>query len=162
VRIKRDYLAFLGEAKRMSERSIDQVAAALSQFEASTGYKDFRLFNVDQARRFKRMLNEDKSQDTGKVLAKATLHTRLMALKAFFQWLARQPGYRSKIRYPDTEYYNPTANDSRIATATRERAVPSIEQLPHVVFFMPKAADIDKRNVTGASTPPFRADRFPR
>jgi hypothetical protein len=52
---------------------------------------------------------------------KATVHARLMALKAFFLWLASQPGYRSKLNCVDTLYFNPTANDSRIATATRER-----------------------------------------
>ena len=43
-RIKRQYLAYLEEAKRMSDKTADQVAAAISLFEQSTGYKDFAAF----------------------------------------------------------------------------------------------------------------------
>ena len=40
-RIKRQYFIWLQEAKRLSPHSIDQIAAAISLFEASTNYKDF-------------------------------------------------------------------------------------------------------------------------
>jgi hypothetical protein len=46
-RIKRQYLAYLEEAKRLSPKSTDQVAAAIAAFEASTGYKDFAQFHID-------------------------------------------------------------------------------------------------------------------
>ncbi|MBA5777026.1 tyrosine-type recombinase/integrase [Stappia sp. F7233] len=145
-RIKRQYLAYLEEAKRMSVKSTDQVAAAIAVFEASTGYKDFAQFHIEQARKFKRQLNDQINPDTGKPLAKATIHSRLMALKAFFHWLAGQPGYKSRISYSDADYFNPSANDSRIATARRERPVPSAEQIRHVIFSMKAVSDIEKRN----------------
>lgn len=145
-RIKRDYLTYLTEAKRMSAKTVDQIAAAIAQFEASTGYRDFKAFHIEQARRFKHQLAENPSVETGKLLAKATIHSRLMALKAFFQWLAGLPGYRSKISYADAEYFNPSANDSRIANATHEKPVPSIEQIRHVIATMPTLTDIEKRN----------------
>ena len=119
-RIKRDYFAYLTEAKRLSEKSVDQIAAAISAFEASTGCKDFKRFHIEQAKRFKRVLAEQINPETRKPLATATIHLRLMALKAFFQWLAGRHGYR-KISYGDAEYFNPSANDTRIASATRER-----------------------------------------
>lgn len=128
-RIKRQYLAYLQEAKRMSEKSTDQVAAALAIFEISTGYKNFAVFHIEQARKFKRQQSEQINPKTGKPLAKATIHSRLMALKAFFHWLAGQPGYKSKISYSDADYFNPSANDGRIAAAKRERSVPSAEQI---------------------------------
>lgn len=53
-RIKRHYLAYLEEARRMSEKTADQLAAAIALFEASSGYKDFSLFRIEQARKFKR------------------------------------------------------------------------------------------------------------
>ena len=53
-RIKRQYLAYLEEAKRMSTSSVDQVAAAIALFEASTGWRDFGDFHVEQARKFSR------------------------------------------------------------------------------------------------------------
>jgi integrase len=143
--IKRSYFAYLTEAKRLSEKSVDQIAAALAAFEASTGYKDFKRFHIEQAKKFKRALGEQVNPEPGKHLAIATVHSRLMALKAFFQWLAGRPGYR-KISYGDAEYFNPSANDTRIASATREKPAPSLEQIRHVLASMPTTTDIDRRN----------------
>lgn len=36
----------------------------------------------------------------------ATLYTTFAHLKRFFTWLAEQPGYRSRLRYGDAEYFN--------------------------------------------------------
>lgn len=144
-RIKREYLTYLTEAKRLSDKSVDQVAAAIAAFEASTGYKDFKRFHIEQAKKFKRILGEQTNPETGKPLAIATVHSRLMALKAFFQWLAGRQGYR-KIGYADAEYFNPSANDARIANATREKTVPSLEQIRHALAAMPTVTDIEKRN----------------
>ena len=55
-RIKRKYFTYLEEANRMSASSVDQVAAAIAQFEASTGHRDFAVFHIEQARKFKRQL----------------------------------------------------------------------------------------------------------
>jgi integrase len=145
-RIKRQYLAYLEEAKRMSQKTTDQVAASLALFEASTGYKDFAAFHIGQARKFKRDQADQINPKTGKPLAKATIHSRLMALKAFFHWLAGQPGYKSKISFSDADYFNPTANDGRIATAKRDRPVPSAEQIRHVLTSMATETDIQKRD----------------
>ena len=145
-RIKRRYLAWLEEAKRLSPHSVDQAAAAIAAFEASTNYKDFAAFHIEQARRFKRELGEAVNPDTGRPLAKATIHSRLMALKAFFQWLAREPGYKSRLNYSDAEYFNPSANDTRIATTRRERPVPDLAQIHHVLDTMPAGTPIEQRD----------------
>ncbi len=42
---------------------------------------------------FKRVLAATKSS-AGKTLAKATIYSTLRNLKAFFEWLSHQPGYR--------------------------------------------------------------------
>jgi site-specific recombinase XerD len=91
-RIKREYLVWLEEAKRMNSSSVDQVAAAIAQFEESTGHRDFAAFHFEQARKFKRVLVESTSPATGAGLAKATIYSRLMAVKAFFVWLAAPVG----------------------------------------------------------------------
>lgn len=146
VRTKHRYFAYLEEARRMASSSVDQVAAAISLFEASTGHKDFAAFHIKQAIRFKRELDDAKHEKTGKPLAKATIHSRLMAVKAFFHWLAGEPGYKSKIRYADSEYFNPSANDSRIATAKRERPAPELAQIRHVLAQMPDQTTLQKRD----------------
>ena len=92
-RIKRQYLIWLQEAKRLDPHSIDQIAAAISLFEASTNYKDFAAFHIEQARSFKKRQAEMINEATGKPLAKATIKSRFDAMKAFLFWLADQPGY---------------------------------------------------------------------
>jgi len=67
--------------------------------------------------------------------------SRLAGLKAFFQWLAGQPGFRSKLTYSDAEYFNPSANDDRIAKAARERPVASVDQIQHVLQSMPAESE---------------------
>lgn len=145
-RIKRAYLSYLEEAKRMSRDSANDAAAAIHQFEASTEWKDFAAFHIEQAKRFKRVLSEQVSGRTGRPLAKATILSRLMAVRDFFAWLAEQPGYKSRISRTDCDYFNPTANDTRIATARRERPVPEIGQIRHVLDNMPCGTSVEKRD----------------
>ena len=145
-RIKRQYFIFLKEAKRQNESSVDAVAKAVSRFEAYTKYRDFKAFHFEQAVGFKNHLAKQDNQQTGKKLSKATLNSTLGQLKAFFQWLAMQPGYKSRISYTDMEYFNLSEKDVRIATARRETAVPTLEQIKHVIQTMPNKSDIEKRN----------------
>ena len=145
-RIKRRYSHYLEEAQRLNVKSVDQALAAIAQFEASTGVKDFAAFHIEQARRFKHQLETDADTKTGKPLAKATITSRLKAVQRFFVWLAGQPGYKSKITYSDADYFNPSFRDECIATAKREQPVPSIEQVRHVLNTMPAGTDIEKRD----------------
>ncbi|MBV1917477.1 MAG: tyrosine-type recombinase/integrase [Sphingomonadaceae bacterium] len=146
TRIKREYFDFLKEAQRRDEASIDQVAKALARFETATCFKDFKKFHREQAKAFKRQLDTEKNARTGKPLARATVHSTLSALRAFFIWLAGQPGYKSKIAYADADYFNLSEKDVRIAKATRQKPAPTLEQVRHVLATMPAVTDIEKRN----------------
>jgi integrase len=144
-RIKRQYFIWLKEAKKLSPQSIDQKAAAIALFEASTNYKDFAAFHIEQARNFKRQQAEANNETTGKPLAKATMKARFDALKAFFFWLADQQGYRSKIRHSDADYFNMSANDTRIATAKRQRPSPELDEVHFVIEGMKAETPFEKR-----------------
>lgn len=146
ARIKREYFQYLKEAMRRDEASIDAVAKALSRFEESNGHKDFGRFHREQAVAFKRKQDEQTSVRTGKPLSRATVHSTLSAVKAFFFWLAGQPGYKSKIAYDDANYFNLSDKDVRIANATRQRPVPSLDQINHLLATMPAESDIELRN----------------
>lgn len=107
LRIKRKYLVWLGDAKGFSEASIDKAAAALSVYEGFLGGKDFRAFHSERARAFKRHLAAQKNARTGAPLSVSTIGSTLREAKAFFLWLADQPGYKSKITYSDADYLTP-------------------------------------------------------
>jgi integrase len=145
-RIKRQYLDYLRHAKRLSSASVDQAAAAIAGFEAWSKYRDFSNFHIAQAKGYKEHLAQQLNTKTGKPLSTATIHSRLMAIKAFVFWLAGQPGYKSRISYADADYFNPSANDSRIATARREKRVPTLKQVKLVISKMPSGSDIEKRD----------------
>lgn len=91
LRLKHRYFAYLREAKRLSETSIDIIAAALHRFEAYTKHREFKAFHYQQAVGFKRHLADQVSRRSGGQLSKATLFTILAALRSFFVWLAGQP-----------------------------------------------------------------------
>jgi len=145
-RIKRRYFTFLKEAKRHSEQTVDAAAKALNRFEVYTKFKDFKAFHFQQAIAFKKHLAEQKGQQSGTKLSKATLHATLTQLKRFFQWLAWQPGYKSRVQYADAEYFNLSDKDTRIATAKRQQNYPTLEQIKYVLSKMPMGNEIECRN----------------
>ena len=145
-RIKRKYLIFLKDAKGQSEATIDGVAMALTRFETYNKRKNFKAFHYEQAIAFKKYLASQDSQKTGERLAKATVHSTLRHLKAFFQWLSMQSGYKSRLTYSDMEYFNLAENDVRVATARREKRVPTLEQIDKVFETMPNDSAIERRN----------------
>ena len=89
---------------------------------------------------------DEINQRTGEPLSKSTVFTTLNALRAFFQWLAGQPGYRSSLTYSDSDYFNLSEKETRVAKASSEKRTPSIEQILHVLHAMPDASAIEKRN----------------
>ena len=145
-RLKHAYINRLREARGMSESSIDQAAKALARFDSYTRHRDFKLFHIDQAKGFKQHLAAQRNERTNEPLSKATVYTTLTALKAFFMWLAEQPGYKSRISYADTEYFNLNMKDTRIAKAAREPRVPTLEQIHHVLRSMPGETEIERRD----------------
>lgn len=145
-RLKRRYFAYLREAARYDESTVDAVAKALHRFETDAGFRDFRQFRIEQAVAFKRHLLTKRNAQTGKELGKSTVHFTLAHLKRFFQWLAGQPGFRSRIAYSDADYFNLSEKDARIAVTKRASAYPTLEQVLHVLGHMGTASEIERRN----------------
>jgi integrase len=125
---------------------VDAAAKALNRFEVHTRFRDFKAFHYEQAVAFKRHLAEQSNMRTGARLSKATLHSTLAALKAFFFWLAGQNGYGSRFAYSDADYFNLSDRDSRIAKTRLEKPVPSLEQVRHVIETMPAEDAIQRRD----------------
>jgi integrase len=145
-RVKHKYFSFLKEAMRQSEPTIDGAAKALARFEAYTKHQDFKTFRHEQAAGFKKHLIEQKNHRKDIKLSKSTLHTTFAHLKRFFEWLAREQGYKSRIRYSDAEYFNTSNKDMQVATARRPKKAPTLEQIKHVINLMPINTEIEQRN----------------
>jgi integrase len=145
-RIKHLYLRWLRDAQGQAEPTLDAAAAAIAIFEAHTRWRPFKSFRFEQAVSFKEHLASYVQPETGKPLAKATLYARLKAVRAFFEWLSREPGYRSHVHLSDAAYFRLSANDARVATARRNRPYPSLEQVQHVIRTMPRATVWERRD----------------
>src|SRR4051812_31623856 len=104
-RIKREYFTYLTDAKGRSEAMTDQVAASIDRYQAYTRDADFRKFHREKVKAFKVDLIGQVSAATGEKLSHPTVHVILTALRAFFQWLAGQPGYKQAFAYGDWDYF---------------------------------------------------------
>jgi integrase len=145
-RVKRRYLQFLKDAKGRDEASLDAVAKAIERFEEHSNRRDFKKFHVEQARAFKAHLSACRNVRTGEPLSASTIHSTLGVLKAFFAWLAQEPGYRSRIKIADAQYFNPPDNLSRIATARRHKTPPTLNQIRAMLDAMPAGTEIEQRD----------------
>jgi hypothetical protein len=73
ARIKREYFAYLKEAKGRDEATVTGVARSLAQFERSTKARDFKRFHREQAVAFKAGLAQAVNARTGEPISKATV-----------------------------------------------------------------------------------------
>jgi integrase len=143
---KRAYVAWLKNAEGRQDATVDAAMAAIHDFEAFNRYTSFKSFRHEQAISYKAQLAERTHPETGKPLSKATLRTRLKALRAFFEWLCHQPRYKKPVRYSDAAYFGVSANDARIAAASREQKAPSLAQVTRVLETMPSDTLMQRRD----------------
>lgn len=145
-RIKREYFAYLKQAHGRDESTIDRIAASLARFEESTRAKGFDRFHREQAVAFKARLAEQRNKRTGEAISKATILATLRDLRSFFFWLAHQPGFKSRIHYSDADYFNLSDKDVTIARARRDKRVPTLDQVQHILAAAPHATPLERRD----------------
>ncbi|MCA0919241.1 tyrosine-type recombinase/integrase [Pseudooceanicola nanhaiensis] len=146
VRLRRRYQTYLREAKRLSERTVNVNLAAIERFEASTGYKPFKQFHIQQAVAFKDRLRAEKSEKSGQPLSAATMNQICQALRTFAQWLSEQPGYRRAVRYSDADYFNLSNAEQAQARSHDAKPSPTLDQIRYVLTNMPSETDIQLRD----------------
>ena len=145
-RAKRDYVTHMRLADGKQGATVITALAAIERFERSTGYRSFKAFHIEQAKAFREKLINQPGARGQERLSAATMTSTLRNLKAFFIWLAERPGYKSRIRFSDADYFNPTAAHARIAGARRESRVPTVEQFEAVVAAMPTETIVQCRD----------------
>ena len=144
-RVKRDYAFYLEAANGKQNATIDAALRAIERFEASTNYKPFRKFHIEQARSFRaRLAEETNAKD--RPLSAATVTSTLKHLRNFFLWLSREPGFRSALNANDANYFSPSEQDVRIATARREKRVATLDEIKRVLASMPTGTAIEQRD----------------
>ena len=128
-RVKRRYFEILWkEAATYAPETIDRAAAALTDFERVSESKDFKTFGREQAVVYKRNLTERLNLRTAQPLSQVTVQSKLSDLTHFFQWLARQPGYR-RLSHDDAEFFSLSGNNQRIAAAQHYKTGPTLDEV---------------------------------
>lgn len=145
-RMKRKFAIWRREADGADHKTVEKELQAVRRFETSTGARSFKLFRVDQAVEFKRKLETAVNPKTRQPLSKSTIDGILRAVKTFFRWLADQPGYRSRVKHSDVQYFTINAKDARVAHARRDLHYPTIEQCRHAFSMMPEVTLTDRRD----------------
>src|ERR1700712_3782059 len=101
ARVARAYLYHLQEAEGLSEKTIENAARIIAEYEAFTGDKDLRLFKAKDAGDYRRHLLAKGGRRRAELSSRATVRTKLLTIAKFFRWLAGQPRYKSRIRFTD-------------------------------------------------------------
>ncbi|WP_310473914.1 hypothetical protein [Sandarakinorhabdus sp.] len=133
-------------AARRVNPNIVKLHRAYSIGELAARAKDFKRFHREQAVAFKARLGQARNTRTGERISKATMLSTLRDLRSFFFWLAHQPGFKSHIAYDDSAYFNLSDKDVAVARARREKQVPSVDQINHVLAAMPGDSVLARRD----------------
>lgn len=145
-RTKRKYYIWLREARGQSEATIDQVASSIDRFETYAKHADFAAFHIEKVKAFKAHLSDQTSARTKGKLSHATVYATLNTLRAFFEWLAGQPGYKQSFAFGDWDYFAPTGAMVSIAKTHRPSRAPTLPEIRRVIEQMPATGEVERRN----------------
>lgn len=144
--VKRRYFHHMREAKGLAPATVDHACRAIAEFEAHTDWRDFKRHNVKAAVQFKKALLAKDAKRSAQLSSRATIYSKLNHLKLFFQWLAEQPGYRTRLKIADADYFHLSRHDARLAQERPEHPAPSLEQIHRAIMCMPFRSDVELRD----------------
>lgn len=144
-KMKRRYLDWSKEADGYSDKTLLVKESSIWKYEEYTNNEDYKKFNSDKAKGFKKWLATKNSRVTGVPLNKTSQYKILRHVNAFFRWLALQPGYKSKIDMNDVCYLKLSKADTRIATSSKFPSYPTLSYIQKMCSF-PIENEIDKRD----------------
>ncbi len=144
--IKRKYFEWLKEADGLSNSSIEKVERSITLWDDFTHAEDYKTFNTETIKEFKKWLLERKNTNTNKPIKLTTCHHYLISLNEFFKWLTAQAGYKSKISLNDVAYLQLDKKQTKIALNTARRRYPTLEIIKKLVNSIKTKTEIDRRD----------------
>lgn len=136
-KMKRKYFSWCDKngALGFSAKTMKIKESALWKYDEFTKYQDYKKFNADIAKGFKKWIDTKKNEKTGQVLAKSTQYHILRHVNHFFTWLSMQSGYKSKIKLDDVAYLRLSKADTKIATASKMPKYPTLSYIKRLCEF---------------------------
>jgi len=145
-RIKRRYLEWEREANGKSNSTIENIRNYIYLYDEFTKFKNFKLFNKNDAIAFKKHLAQKKARYSNQPVSKIYLFHAVKSVGNCLKWLYTQPGYRSKIDLTQVAYLNLQEKDVQIARTVKTKRFPTLEQIESVVKNMPADTEVQKRD----------------
>lgn len=143
---KREFIEYLKGAKGFAESSVNDFAEAVYQWQVFTENEDFANFDKSKALAFRDWLKSRKANTEAGTISLSAQYSYLRRVKKFFEWLSRQPIYRSKILKNDVEFLGLSKGDSRIARQGTTKQTPTFEEAKTIIESIEIKNDIDKRD----------------
>lgn len=143
--MKRQFFLHLKEVKGFSKDSLDAYEGAILLWQDCTENKDFASFGKQLARAFKTWLKLRIGKQ-GEPLSLTYMYHVLRRLKGFFQWVAMQPTYKSRVNPIDIEHLSLSKKETRIAIQPNKRDIPSMEEVVKVIESIEIKNDVDRRD----------------
>ncbi len=144
-KMKRKYFDWSKGALGFSDKTMKVKESAIWKYDEFTKNQDYKKFNAEIAKNFKKWLESTKNKTTGKPLDKTTQYNILRHVNDFFTWLSMQSGYKSKIKADEVVYLRLSKADTRIATSSKMPKYPSLSYIQKMCSF-PVENEIDQRD----------------
>ncbi len=143
-RIKRAFFRYLKHAKKRCDATVSAVEKAVLLYQDFSRNEDLGLYNPDRAIEFKAWLS--KREFRGKPISGITYCTYLKNLRVFFEWLAWQPGYKSRINPTIVDYLSVTEKEDRMAAQRVQRNFPPLDYVVNLAESIQPVTEIDLRD----------------
>jgi len=144
-KMKRKFFELCKEADGYSDKTLKVIESSIWKYEEYTKQEDFKKFNSETAKGFKKWLSTKKNAITKQPLSLTSQYKILRHVNKFFYWLVMQPGYKSKVKMDDVNYLKLSKAESRMATSPKLPNFPSINYILRLCSFEVKD-DIDRRD----------------
>ena len=131
--LKRKFYEHLKVSKGFSEETIKCHEKAIYLWEDFTNKADFRNFNQKTAEAFREWLKNKRKGNSENSISISYCYHNLRFVKAFFEWLSKQAGYRLKINPTSIEYLNLTKKETHEATQPKIVKYPNLEDIKKVI-----------------------------
>ena len=144
--LKRRFYEWLKASKGFSEETIKCYEKAIWLWEDFTNKADFGGFNKTMAGAFSDWLRNKKKINSQENISISYCYDILRFLKAFFEWLSKQTGYKSKINQTAIDFLNLTRKEVREATQPKSVKYPVLEEIRMVIENIKGKTEIEMRD----------------
>ena len=142
-KIKWKFLGYLRKRNSYCEKTILKVEQALNFWDKFSANLDYKKFSEKMVLNFKEKLMmevENYKKSPGNAVQK------LNFMYNFFQWLRRQPGYKSRIPIYIIEFFKPGRKLRLLAKSHSNMAYPSLSEVLKICDNIKINSVIDERN----------------